>query len=68
MSGRGTHSAGTVVLSVLMAIIGIALLTQALGGDGGVLSGRSLLGVLFIAAGAGRLYVLARKRRGAPRR
>jgi hypothetical protein len=68
MTGGGIHSAGTVVLSTLMAIIGVALLTQALSGDGGVLSGRSLLGVLFLAAGAGRLYVLARRRRRAPRR
>jgi hypothetical protein len=51
-----------------MAIIGVALLAQAVGGDGGVLSGRALLGVLFLAAGAGRLYVQARRRRGAQRR
>jgi hypothetical protein len=44
-------------LAVLMALIGVALLVEAVGGHGGVLSGRSLLGVLFLAAGAGRLYI-----------
>ncbi|HYM44643.1 MAG TPA: hypothetical protein VES65_00575 [Solirubrobacteraceae bacterium] len=68
MSGRGIHSAGTVVLSLLMAVIGVALLVQAIGGHGSVISGRLLLGVLFVAAGVGRLYVQARRRQGgAPR-
>jgi hypothetical protein len=47
-----------------MAAIGLALLVQALGGDGGVLSPRLLLGVLFIAAGAGRVYLEVRRSRG----
>jgi hypothetical protein len=44
-----------------MAVIGVALIIQAVAGDGGVISPRLLLGVLFVAAGAGRLY-LERKR------
>ena len=52
------------MLSALMAIIGIALIVQAVGSVS-VLSPRLLLGVLFIAAGAGRLYLEARRRRGA---
>jgi hypothetical protein len=51
-------------LSVLMALIGVALLVEAIGGHGSVLSARSLLGVLFLAAGAGRMYI--EMRRGAP--
>jgi hypothetical protein len=51
-------------LSVLMALIGVALLVEAIAGNGGVLSGRTLLGLLFLAAGAGRLYVEVR--RGSP--
>jgi hypothetical protein len=51
-------------LSVLMALVGAALLVEAFGGHGGVFSVRSLLGVLFLAAGAGRMYI--EMRRGAP--
>ncbi len=53
------------VLSVLMALVGVALLVEAIGGSGGALSGRTLLGVLFIAAGLGRLYVEVRRGRDA---
>lgn len=61
MSGRTVHRSGTIVLSVLMVAIGLALIGQVIGGDSGVLSARSLLGVLFLAAGVARLY-LERKR------
>jgi hypothetical protein len=61
MIGRQVHRAGTVVLSLLMAAIGVALIAQAVGGHGSVISPRLLLGVLFVAAGAARLY-LERKR------
>lgn len=64
MTGGGVHRAGTRVLSLLMAAIGVALIAQAAGGDGGVLSPRMLLGALFLAAGAGRLYLEARRSRG----
>lgn len=60
MTGRGLHHSATVVLSALMALIGVALVVQALTGHGGVISGRMLAGVLFLAAGAGRFYVQAR--------
>ncbi len=55
MSGRELHRLGTLVLSLLMVIIGIALIVQAAAGDGGVAS--SLLGALFLAGGLGRVYV-----------
>jgi hypothetical protein len=61
MTGREVHRTGTVVLSLLMVAIGVALIAQAVGGHGSVISPRLLLGVLFLAAGAGRLY-LERKR------
>jgi hypothetical protein len=61
MTGPQVHRAGTFVLSLLMAVIGLALIVQALQGHGGAISPRLLLGVLFVAAGAGRLY-LERKR------
>ena len=61
-SGR-IHRGGTVLLSLLMAVIGLALVAQALTGHGGVISDRTLLGALFAAAGSGRLW-LVRARRG----
>ena len=38
-----------------MAVIGVALLVQAVAGHAGAISPRLLLGVLFIAAGCGSL-------------
>ncbi len=64
MTGRGVHRYSTVVLSLLMAAIGVALVGQAVGGGGSVVSGRLLLGVLFLAAGCGRLYLERRRGRG----
>lgn len=64
MSGRQAHRVGTMVLSVLMTVIGAALAVQALSSNAG-LSGRLLLGVLFLAAGIGRLYVELRRGRRA---
>ncbi|HEY0517271.1 MAG TPA: hypothetical protein VGD00_09130 [Solirubrobacteraceae bacterium] len=46
-----------------MAAIGVALIVQALSA-GAALSGRLLLGVLFLAAGIGRTYVEVRRGRG----
>jgi hypothetical protein len=68
MSGRGFHNASTIVLSALMTLIGSALIVQAIAGRGSVVSARLLLGVLFVAAGIGRLYLQARRRREAARR
>jgi hypothetical protein len=63
MTGRQAHRSGTMVLSLLMAAIGVALIAQAVDGHGGALSPRLLLGVLFIAAGGGRLYLELRRGR-----
>ena len=57
MTGRGAHRTGTFVLSLLMAAVGVALIVQAVGGHGSLISPRLLLGVLFIAAAGGRLYI-----------
>ncbi len=64
MNGRQVHRAGTFVLSLVMIAIGLALIVQAVGGHASALSPRLLLGVLFIAAGAGRAYVEMRRRGG----
>jgi hypothetical protein len=65
MTGRGIHRSSTVVLSLTMAVIGVALMVQAVSGHGSVFSGRLLLGVLFVAAGIGRLYIEYRRGRQA---
>ena len=65
MTGRTVHRSGTVVFSVLMVAIGVALIGQTLGSGLSLLSARLLLGVLFLAAGIARLY-LERKRSRQP--
>ncbi len=65
MSGRQVHRAGTTVLSLAMVAIGVTLMVEAVVGSvGGVVSIRLLLGVLFVAAGAGRLYIQTRRGSG----
>ena len=64
MNGNRFTGAGTLALSAIMAVIGLALMTQAVTGAG-VISPRVILGVLFMAAGALRIYLEIRKGRGA---
>jgi hypothetical protein len=65
MNGRQVHRRGTLVFSVMMLAIGLALIVEALVGSAGSVSPRLLLGVLFIAAGCGRMYIEVRRNRGA---
>jgi len=65
MIGRQAHHLATRVLSLLMVAIGVALIVQAAGERGSIVSPRLLLGVLFIVAGVGRLYLQARRGREA---
>ena len=48
-------------LSAVMIVIGIVMLVRTLAAGGGPLASGVILGLLFIVAGAGRLY-LARAR------
>jgi hypothetical protein len=64
MTGRQLHRVGTTVLSLAMVAIGIALIVEALASEG-ALSIRALLGLLFMLAGSGRVYVDVRRGRGA---
>jgi hypothetical protein len=57
MSRRQLHRGSTTVLSLAMVAIGIALAIQAIGGQG-VLSIRLLLGLMFVAAGSLRIYLM----------
>ena len=51
----------TTVLPVLMLVVGLALIIRTLALGGGVLAIGLLMGVLFVAAGAGRLYLERRR-------
>lgn len=60
---RDVHANTTRLMSALMVVIGIALLVRTLAEGGGPLSLGVLLGVLFVAAGAGRFMLLRRRGR-----
>jgi hypothetical protein len=51
----------TLLFSTLMVLIGVAMIVQALAGGGGPLAVGVVLGLLFVAAGAGRLYAERRR-------
>jgi multisubunit Na+/H+ antiporter MnhB subunit len=55
------HRTSTRVMSVLMMLIGVALVVRTLTAGGGAAATGVLLGVLFVAAGAGRLYLQFRR-------
>jgi hypothetical protein len=58
MTGRGVHRSGTRLLSLVMAAIGVALIVEAIAGvRKGSIVALLLIGVLFVAAGVGRLYI-----------
>ena len=44
-------------MSTLMVVIGVALIASTLTRGGGPLAVGTILGLLFVAAGAGRLYL-----------
>jgi uncharacterized membrane protein HdeD (DUF308 family) len=57
---RQVHRSATRVMSLLMVVIGIALLVRTLVAGGGAAATGVLLGILFILAGAARLYLQLR--------
>ncbi|HEY6760467.1 MAG TPA: hypothetical protein VI318_13290 [Baekduia sp.] len=54
---RDLHRQTTVVLSVVLVLLGLAMIVRTLVAGGGAVAFGLLLGVLFVAAGLGRLYV-----------
>jgi hypothetical protein len=54
---RDVHRATTRVMSALFVVLGVAMLVTTVARGGGPLAIGVILGVLFVAAGAGRLYV-----------
>ena len=57
----GLRRASTRAMSVVMVAIGLALLGSTVARGGGPLAVGVVLGVLFCALGAGRLYLEARR-------
>jgi hypothetical protein len=57
---RDVHRGTTSVLSTILILLGVAMIVRTLTAGGGALAFGLLLGVLFIAAGCGRLYLNAR--------
>jgi len=60
MSQPGVHRSTTRFLSVAMVLVGIALVVRALTGGGTIISLGVIIGVMFVAAGAGRLWLTMR--------
>jgi hypothetical protein len=63
MSGRDAHRHLTTLFSIVMIVIGAALIVRALSAGGGPFSIGVIMGLLFLAAGLGRMWV-ARSTRG----
>ena len=51
----------TTILPALMVLVGVAILVRTIAEGGGPLATGIVLGLLFCAAGAGRLYVERRR-------
>jgi hypothetical protein len=51
----------TLVLSGLMVVLGLAMIVRTLAAGGGPVAAGIVLGLLFVAAGAGRLWVERRR-------
>lgn len=59
---RDVHHVTTRLLSAIMLVIGVVLLVRTLAEGGGPLSVGVIMGVLFVAAGAGRIALSRRHR------
>ena len=57
---RQLQRGSTRVFSILLLILGVAIVITTLASGGGLLAARLIIGVLFCAAGAARLYLLER--------
>jgi hypothetical protein len=66
MNPQQAHRSATLMFSLVMIVIGVALIVQVIDGHAGIVSPRLLLGVLFIAAGGARIYLEAKKGRAQP--
>jgi hypothetical protein len=60
---RQLHRSTTRLLSLAMVVIGVLLVVRTVAAGGGGLAIGIVLGVLFVAAGAARLYLQSRAER-----
>ena len=60
--GGGRSGSATFLLSALMLGVGVAIIVRTFSAGGGLLSLGTVVGVLFVAAGAARLYLAWRLR------
>jgi hypothetical protein len=60
-SGPQLHHATTRLLSVVILALGVVMLVVTIAAGGGVAAKGVLLGLLFVAVGAGRLYLAGRR-------
>jgi hypothetical protein len=60
---RRLQRASTRTFSILLVVLGVAMVATTVARGGGVLAVGVILGVLFCAAGAARLYLLERSPR-----
>jgi len=56
----GIHRASSLVLSAAMVVLGVAMLAVTLANGGGPLAIGTILGLLFVVAGGGRLWLTRR--------
>lgn len=56
-SPADARRSSTRAFSIVMIVLGIAIVARTIAAGGGALAVGVLLGVLFVAAGAGRLWV-----------
>ena len=57
---RDVHRNGTILLSATLMVLGVAMIARTIAAGGGPISAGVLLGLLFVAAGAGRVWVATR--------
>ena len=60
MSRSNAHRQMTTVMSVILVVLGVAILVRTVTAGGGPLATGIVVGVLFVAAGCGRLWVARR--------
>jgi hypothetical protein len=59
-TGRDLHRRTTTFFSVVLVLLGVAMILRAVTGGGGALAIGVVLGVLFVFAGCGRIYLARR--------
>ena len=55
--GSDLHRRSTMLLSLALVVLGVAMIIRTVTAGGGVLATGLLLGTLFILAGVGRIWV-----------